>query len=181
MTDEIENQQQKDNQQSTEAPLEDVVAELKEKLMLCERERDEYLDGWRRAKAEFLNYKNDEIKRLEEVVKFGNEDIMRDIIIVLDSFDRGIASLETAGQADAAAGMRRIRDQLIQIMERRGLERMEVKIGENFDPSRHEAIGEIYSEAPPGTIAAEIEPGFLLNGKVIRAAKVNLSKDNSQN
>lgn len=148
--------------------------ELQEKLSLCERERDEYLNGWRRAKADLINYKNEELKRLEEVIKFGNEDIMRDMLAVADSLDRGIHAL--GSDAKAAAGMRQIRSQLEELMKRRGLERMEVRHGDAFDPARHDALGEKESDAPNGTIAEELEAGFLLNGKVIRAAKVNLSK-----
>lgn len=131
------------------------LAELKEKLSLCERERDEYLNGWRRAKADFLNYKNEEIRRLEEVIKFGNEDIVRDVIAVLGSLDRGVAALEGDGQAEAARGLGRIKSQLEEAMKRRGLERMEVRPGDAFNPAKHEAMAEEPADAPPGTIAAE--------------------------
>lgn len=163
---------QADSTDSPQAELE----ELRQKIALCERERDEYLNGWRRAKADFVNYKNEEIARLEEVIKFGNEDIMRDVVVVLDSMERGVAVLETAGQAEAASGMRQIKAQLENAMRRRGLERMEVRRGDAFDSSRHEAIVEEEAETAPGAIARELECGYLLNGKVIRAAKVAIAK-----
>ena len=161
--------------------VDEALAECMEKLLLCERERDEYLNGWRRAKADFANYKNEEFKRLEEVIKFGNVDVVRDVIAVLDSLDRGSAALEAAGEKEAASGMRRIQSQLEEMMKRRGLERMEVRPGDAFDPARHEAMGEAPAEAPPGAVAEELECGYLLSGRVIRAAKVNISKEQSNN
>ncbi|MDP3947612.1 MAG: nucleotide exchange factor GrpE [bacterium] len=162
------------------------LSEIKDKLSLCERERDEYLNGWRRAKADFMNYKNEELERLREVVKFGNEDIVKDVIIVLDSLERGVKTLLAAGERDVADGMRQIRDQLEDAMKRRGLTRITVRPGEAFDPMKHEALAEVpmpltaahgtLLEAPPGAVVEELTPGFILNGKIIRAAKVNISK-----
>ncbi|MBI2037227.1 MAG: nucleotide exchange factor GrpE [Candidatus Liptonbacteria bacterium] len=172
----MDNKEQPQAAAPPQSPQDEARAELTEKLSLCERERDEYLNGWRRAKADFVNYKNEEFKRLEEVIKFGNEDIVRDVIAVLDSLDRGSAALEAAGEKEAASGMRRIQGQLEEMMKRRGLERMMVRPGDAFDPARHEAIAEVPAGAPPGAVAEELECGYLLNGRVVRAAKVNLSK-----
>lgn len=177
----MDNKEQPQAAVSPQDPRDEALAELTEKLLLCERERDEYLSGWRRAKADFVNYKSEEFKRLEEVIKFGNEDIVRDVIAVLDSLDRGIAALLGTGQAEAASGTRQIRGQLEEMMKRRGLERMTVRPGDAFDPARHEAMAEVPGGAPPGAVAEELECGYLLNGRVVRAAKVTVFKEQSNN
>jgi hypothetical protein len=64
------------------------------------KQRDEYLSGWQRAKADFINYKKEEMKHLEEVARYGNVDLIKDMISVLDNFDLGLRSLEKAGPVE---------------------------------------------------------------------------------
>lgn len=141
----------------------------------CARERDEYLDGWRRAKADLINFKKDEAERLSALLRTGNENIIRDLITVLDSFDLGIIA---TGESNPAVmkGMVLIKTQLEDVLKRHGLEKMVVTKGEMFDPAKHEAIGEMNSEYPDGAVAEEVERGYVLYGKVIRAARVRVSK-----
>jgi len=152
--------------------------ELKKKLEACEKERDEYLNGWKRAKADFINAQKDEAKRFEEILKFGQTELIKELITTLDSFDLAIAALEKDGTAtkEAAKGLYLIRSQIEDVLKKRGLERMVIKVGQLFDPSLQEAIGEIESDQPAGTIIEEIERGYLLHGRVIRPARVKISK-----
>lgn len=153
----------------------DGVVELEKKLESATREKDEYLNGWRRAKADLANYRNEELKRLEEVVKFGNEDFIRDIITVLDSFDLALIALEKSGGGDK--GISLIRGQLEDALKRRGVERIIVSAGGRFDPALHESIGEVESkEVESGMVAEEIERGYLVHGRVLRPARVRLAK-----
>lgn len=153
----------------------DGVAELTRKLEAAAKERDEYLNGWRRAKADLINYKNEELKRLEEVVKFGNEDLIRDCVTVLDSFDLAIVALEKAGNGDRGVSL--IRGQLEDALKRRGVERIVISVGQPFDPALHESIGEAESGAvSSGMIAEEVERGYLMHGRVLRPARVKIEK-----
>lgn len=149
------------------------LEELQKKLEECEKERDAYLDGWRRAKADYINYKNDELKRLEEVAKFGSEDLIKELLSVFDSFN---AFERTAQDEQLKERMRPIKSQLETVLKKRGLEKIEVSLGSKFDPSYHEALQEVESDQAPGTIAEIAEEGWKLHGKVIRATKVKLSK-----
>lgn len=149
------------------------IEELNKKLELCEKERDEYLNGWRRAKADLANYKNEELARLEEVVKFGNADIIKELIPVLDSFN---LALTMAKQSPFQKDLLVLLEQLGAVLKKRGLEKITVKTGERFDPKLHEVIEGINSEAPPDTILEEVAPGYTLHGKIIRPAKVKVSK-----
>ena len=153
----------------------DELNELKEKLALVEKERDEYLNGWRRAKADMANYKNDELARLEEVIKFGNEDTIRELIPVLHSFDLALISLRDSGSVDK--GIELIKQQLEEVLKRRGLERISVEVGKEFNPKTQEALLEEVSERPPGIVLGVLEEGFTLHGKVVKPARVKVSKN----
>ncbi len=145
-----------------------------DELSKCQKERDEYLDGWKRAKADLINYKKDESKRFEAVVKFSNETLIRDLVSVLDSFDLALSAL--IKQENTDKGLYLIRQQLEDILRQSGLERVIISVGQKFDPSLQEAIAEIESDKQSGTIIEEVERGYLLNGKLIRPARVKIAK-----
>ncbi|HUZ92740.1 MAG TPA: nucleotide exchange factor GrpE [Candidatus Paceibacterota bacterium] len=138
------------------------------------KQRDEYLDGWKRAKADFINYKKEEMRHLQEVAQYANEDLMKDLVSVLDNFDLGLRQLEKAGPVEKGVYM--IRSQIEDTLKRRGLERFNVKAGDEFDPSIAEAVAMAESEKPSGTILEEIEPGYKLHDKIIRPARVKVTK-----
>ncbi len=142
-----------------------------QKLIL---EKDEYLDGWKRAKAEFINYKRDEFKRLNEIAKFANEDLIKDLIPVLDSFDLGLSVLEKEGLA--SKGLYMIRSQFGDVLKKFGLEKIIVLVGQPFDAHLQETIAGVESNLPAESVVEEVERGYLLYGKVIRPARVKISK-----
>jgi len=136
----------------------------------------EYLAGWQRTKADFINYKKEEMKHLEDVARYGSEDLMKDLIGVLDNFDLGLRTLEKAGPVER--GIYLIRSQIEDILKKRGIEKLSVKAGDEFDPMIAEAMAEVPSDRPPGTIVEEVEPGYRLKDKILRPARVILSKGN---
>ncbi len=146
-----------------------------EDVSQVEKERDEYLEGWKRAKADFLNYKKKEEERVSHMVKFSNEQIIKDMLHVLDSFD---LALETLKDEAIKKGVFLIRTQLEDALKKHGLEKVMISEGQEFDPSVHEAIASIPSQKPPGAIVDEVERGYMLHGKLIRPARVKVSKGN---
>ena len=148
--------------------------ELEAKLAGAEQQRDEYLAGWQRAKADFVNYKKEEMKRLEEISKYAGLDLIKDMISVMDNFDLGLRSLEKAGPVER--GLYLIRSQIEDILRKRGLEKVTVKAGDEFDPMIAEAMTEVLSDRPAGTIVEEVEPGYRMHDKIVRPARVILSK-----
>lgn len=154
--------------------MEEELKKLKEQLEKSEAEREQYLSGWQRAKADYLNYKKEEQGRLGEIARYTGEDLMKEMVTVLDSFDLGLQALERSGPVEKGVYM--IRAQIEDILKKRGLEKIGLKPGDAFDPAVAEAIAEGESEQPPGTIAEEIEPGYRLYDKVLRPARVKLSK-----
>ncbi|MCP6719870.1 MAG: nucleotide exchange factor GrpE [Patescibacteria group bacterium] len=155
------------------------TGEPQDKLTKCEREREEYLNGWRRAKADIINYKKEEGQRFEQFAKLSNGLLISELIIILDSFNLGLTVLEK--DSPAQKGMSLIKNQLEGILKKYGLEKIIVRPGDSFDPNYHEAVSEIESDKQAGTVAEEVEGGYILGSKVIRPARVKLSKGQNKN
>ncbi len=153
-------------------------------LQKCNDEKSEYLAGWQRAQADFANYKKDERKHFDDAVKYGIEGIIRDMIGVLDSFDlalringKQLFDAKPDSRAEGIEkGIRLIRSQMENLLKQRGVEKIPITSGDPFDPAVMEAMAEVESEQPPGAVAEEIEAGYRLYDKIIRAARVAVSK-----
>lgn len=143
-------------------------------LEVLQKERDEYLEGWKRAKADFINYKKEEAERVGRSMRNVTEMIVGDLLPVLDSFELGITS---ATEDASKKGMELIRMQLEEVLRRYGVEKIKVLHGDLFNPAFHEAIGEIDSEFPEGTIAEEVVKGFMIGERVLRPTRVKVSKN----
>ena len=162
------------NNNKEEAANIDNHGEAGDNLSKCLKERGEYLDGWKRAKAELINYKKDEAKRFEMIMKFSQESLIREVIKVLDSFDLALNSLEKEGKAEK--GIYLIRAQLEDILRQSGLEKVVINVGQQFNPAFHEVVVSVESNKESGIIIEEVEKGYFLNGKLIRPARVKVSK-----
>lgn len=135
---------------------------------------DEYLDGWKRAKADLINYKKDEAKRFEDIIKFAAQELVRELVPVLDSFDLALESLGSEPKVEK--GVYLIRAQLEDALKKHGLEKITVVVGEQFDPALHEAVAAVESTQSSGTVVEEVDRGYLLSGKLIRPARVKVAK-----
>lgn len=144
------------------------------KLAEIERQRDEYLAGWQRAKADFINYKREEMQKMGDIARYGNEELIKDLIGVLDNFDLALRTLEREGPVEK--GIYLIRTQIEDILKKRGLMKIEIAEGDHFDPAVAEALTQVVSDKPEGTVAEMIEPGYRLHEKVLRPARVIISK-----
>jgi len=152
------------------------IKRLKAERLVCDKERKEYLDGWQRAKADLINYKKDEQRRFEELARYATDDLLQDLIGVLDNFD---LALGTQLPPEAEKGIVLIRGQLESILRKNGVEAMEGGAGDPFNPELHEAIGEEESAAPAGAVARVLQRGYRLRDRVIRPARVKVSKGQS--
>ncbi len=148
---------------------------VEEKIAKLEKDSQEYLDGWKRAKADLINYKKEEAERFETFAKFSAESLVVELLAIMDSFDLGLAAVQ--GDKKAEEGFRIIRTQLKEILKRRGLTAILAPPGTPFDPLCHEGVGEVESPHPPGTVAEEVSRGYALGGRVVRPARVRVSKE----
>lgn len=144
-----------------------------EEIEALEKERDEYLEGWKRAKADFINYKREEIERLTGAVARAEEAIIQDTLRVLTSLKLGIASLKES--SPERTGMELVRTELENALEKYGVEKIQVDVGGEFNPEIEECIETVEGgEKPKGTVVEEIETGYKRGIKVIKPAKVKV-------
>ncbi len=152
------------------------LKKLKDELRRSEALQKEYLDGWQRAKADFINYKKDEARRFQDAARMGIHDMASDILVVLDSF-------QMARQYDmpsrVADGVFMIQGQLEDVLQKHGIAAIGVQPGDPFDPQIHESMGEVESWHLKGTIAEEVQRGYAMDGRILRPARVRLSKEKS--
>lgn len=134
------------------------------------QESEEYLNGWKRAKADLINYQKDETQRAQEFMKIANLALITDLIPILDSFDMAMA----VSQSDKNIAV--IKSQFEEALKRYGVEKIPTELGKPLDTRSQESIGEMDSSHPPGSVAEEVSRGYMMNGKVIRPAKVRISK-----
>ncbi|KKS91922.1 MAG: Protein GrpE [Parcubacteria group bacterium GW2011_GWC1_43_12] len=144
------------------------IKALKEKLEQANKEKHEYLTGWQRAQADFINYKRRQENMMAEWIKISKEEIVADILPVLDA-------LETKGKKEHDEGLASLEKQLFSILKRHGLEEIKA-LGEKFNPQFHEAIEQVESNKGEGIIVEELQKGYKLSGKIIRSSKVKVSK-----
>ena len=138
-------------------------------------ERNEYLNGWQRAKADFANAKKQHETALKECRTMANEGLIEEILPVLQSFEMAFGNREAWEKVDKnwRAGVEYIYTQLKTVVEQNGLEAVS-PLGLIFDPMLHEAVRfEITDDAKKAnTVSAVIEKGYKLGGKLIKPAKV---------
>jgi molecular chaperone GrpE len=153
-------------------------------IEIVKKERDEYLCGWRRAKADYENLIKETQRSKEEYVKFANEQALLRLLPAIDQFDVALSFTPSLDLIPVESrkpfgnwmtGLEAVRSLWMEAARELGLEK--IAAAGPFDPNLHEAIGEEMSEQTPGgdVIRATVN-GWMLNGKVIRAAKVIVSK-----
>src|SRR5262245_21216763 len=130
-------------------------------------------DSLLRALAETDNVRRRAQRDREEYLRYANESLLRDLIPVLDNFDRALAAARAAGDASGVLeGVELIQRELLRVLERAGITRYSA-VGVPFDPTRHEAVARVVSlEAKPDAVVSETLPGYALNGRVLRPAMV---------
>jgi molecular chaperone GrpE len=137
------------------------------------RQLDEKHDQLLRALAEMDNMRRRAQRDREEQSRYAHEAVVRDLIPVLDNLDRALGAARAAGDAPRVVdGVELIQRELLRALERHGVTRFSA-VGEPFDPTRHEAVARVISpDTPPDTVVHETLPGYLLHGRVLRAAMV---------
>jgi molecular chaperone GrpE len=153
------------------------LKKLKEELAKVKLERQEYLDGWQRCKADSINARKEALASAERAATRIKENLIEDIIPVLDGFDMAAGSPAWESiDPKWRGGIEQIRNQLLDILQRHGVERFG-KPGETLDYVIHEAVEEREDIAgESGTIAQVLRSGYRMNGRVLRPAHVIVKK-----
>ena len=140
-------------------------------------ERDKVRDQLLRTAADFENFRKRARRDVDEAERRGREDAIREVLPVIDNLERAVAA--SAGAADVkvvADGVRMVLRMFDDAARAVGLSRVRA-IGERFDPGQHDALSQVETtEHAPGTIIAEIEAGYRLGDRLVRAAKVVVAR-----
>jgi len=160
-----------------DSPKELTSEELKKELEKYQKKAEEYLAGWQKERADFLNYKKQEMERMEEIIKFAGEEMILKILPVLDDFCLVEKKLpENLKDDPNIKGILQVKNQLQNFLKNQGVEEIKC-LGEKFDPNFQEVVEEVEIEnKESGIIIEETQKGYKLHGKVLRPAKVKISK-----
>jgi len=161
----------KEKEKREQTPLK-VHAELEGKGKDAIEEHDKLL----RLGAEFENYKKRAQKEKSDLMKFGNESLLKALLPILDNLERAIDHGEKMNETGPLLqGVQITLRQLLNILERFGVKPV-TALGEAFDPEKHEAVSQAESDQEPNRVISELEKGYLFHERLLRPAKVLVSK-----
>lgn len=171
----------KKKKESEQAPEDEAgdFEELSDQLKTAEEEAKAHYDKLLRVMAELDNYKKRSEKEKRELVKYSNEKLVTDLLPVLDDLDRVLEHLPKGASKelhDFVSGVQLVSKHFLATLKKYGLEEIETE-GEKFNPELHEAVSHIpHDEVESDHIIEQHRKGYMLNGRVIRAAMVSVSK-----
>lgn len=154
------------------AEQEEPLTELEE----AKKEALENYDKYLRISAEFDNYKKRVQKDRTDLINYGNEKLIKELLPIIDSMERALNHVSNSEDIDAfVKGLKLIYEQLLVSLKKHGVERIE-SIGQEFDPNFHEAMMKVESdEIDDNKVVEEFEKGYLLNSRLLRPSKVSIA------
>lgn len=162
-------------QVETQAGLPEDPEELKRLLMEKTAEAENNLSRAIRLQADYENLRRRSRQEREELLKFGSEQLIKNLLPVLDNFERALASAGDGGEK-FISGVEMIKRQLDEVLTNEGLAAIPAT-GEAFDPNLHEAIMQVEDTGETeNTVVEELRKGYYLKGKVIRASMVKVAR-----
>lgn len=153
--------------------MEQLKKDLDEHMHLAE----ERLDRLKYLQAEFDNYRKWSEKDKAAIIALANENLIKDLLVILDDFDQALPSLE---QEKNKEGMMMVRKKMLKILKEYGLQPIECR-GKKFDPHFHEVICTERCQEEQNTILEDLGKGYQLKSKVIRPSKVKIAEHVTEN
>jgi len=153
------------------------VEELMVKLQEAESRAAENYDKYVRSMAEFDNYKKRTLREKTEAIQYGTENLLREILPLADNMERALEHACSSDDFEAfKEGLRMLQEQFLSCLQKHGVEKIEA-VGKDFDPHVHEAMMQVESdEHGDSKVVGEFEKGYLLNGRLLRPAKVSVCR-----
>ncbi|MBS3176245.1 nucleotide exchange factor GrpE [Candidatus Woesearchaeota archaeon] len=169
MEDKKQQTQPKQEQKKTAEPIQQTPREQPQDPK--DAQIKDLINTLQRLQAEFENYKKRIQKEQTEFAKLANENLIVELLPILDNFN--LALKQTKAQDNFSKGVELIYSQLIDLLEKKGLQK--IVTGEKYNVHLHEALLQEVSDKEKGTILEELQSGYKLNEKIIRLAKVKIS------
>ena len=139
-------------------------------------EAKEYLEGWKRSKADFANREREYEKQRAEFQQFATAQCLQTLFPVFESLERALATCpEELTDNEWTEGIRRIRDTFWKTLSDYGVEKIEA-IGKRYDPMLHEVVARRTADEAADTIVEEVAPGYRLKGRMLTPAKVIIAE-----
>ncbi|HJX35950.1 MAG TPA: nucleotide exchange factor GrpE [Dehalococcoidales bacterium] len=158
------------NPEVKEEPVSELTPDFIKILADTQRKADDYLDSWKRAQADFINYKRRADQEKMEMGAYANTQLILSLLPVLDDFERAVDSLTPKlAKVDWVHGIRLVERKLRTTLEAQGLSPIKAE-GEDFDPNLHEAVMHVKGE--DGKVVRELQKGYRLHDKILRPSKV---------
>jgi molecular chaperone GrpE len=169
---------EKEEELKKDVPLEKMTkADLLEKIKEVQKQAEENYDLYVRSQAESENMKKRFQKEKEDLARYSNESLIKQLLSVADNLEKAIShSSDEKSVGALREGIELTLKGLMDILGRAGLQTVKAE-GESFDPNFHEAVaGMEDNTVKPGMVLQELQKGYMLNQRLIRPAKVIVSK-----
>jgi molecular chaperone GrpE len=141
-----------------------------DRLAALAAERDEAIDRWKRAAADFDNFRKRAQRERDEYVTLANERLVKELLPVLDDLERALVAASEHEEAALEDGVRLVHQSLAALLARQGLQ--EIDAAGKFDPHVHEALLSQPSDAEEGSVIDVVQKGYKLGDRVVRPARV---------
>lgn len=152
---------------------------LEEEIARVRTEAGKNWDLYLRAQADLENYRKRAQREKEDLARFANEGILREILPVIDNLERAVehAGADKGGNGGGLVqGVEMTLAQFRKVLEKFGVVPIPA-LGETFDPARHEAVGQVETDKyPPNAVAQELQRGYLLNDRLLRPSMVLVAR-----
>jgi molecular chaperone GrpE len=152
-------------------------------LAALQEEHDQLKDRWMRLQADFDNYRKRMLREKQETLAYGHENVVKDLLPVVDNLERAIEHASASSGADFEGmlqGVELVRRELLAVLTKHGVEGIEAE-GETFDPNVHEALAQVEEpNVEAGRVARVLEKGYRLRDRLLRPARVMVSKGSAE-
>jgi len=180
---EINSEEQADSKPAAEHTAEKLKGaglpadDLKSRLEQMEKEKQDLYDRVLRTTADFDNFRKRVSREKDELIRYGNEKLARELLPVIDNFERALGQAENSADNKALReGIEMILKQFIAVLEKFGVKYF-TSVGQPFDPNKHEAmVHQESSEHEENAVISEFQKGYYLHDKLLRPALVAVAK-----
>jgi len=156
---------------------------LKNRIQELEDEVKEWKNKYLYTLADYDNLRKRKKKELEEGIRYANERFFRELLTVVDNFERAMKAMPEKGGKDVEGikkGVEMIYRQLMDFLNREGVVPFESE-GKSFDPQKHEALSVVEDDTiSPGTVVQELEKGYIYKNRILRPARVTVSVEKKE-
>lgn len=177
MNDQTPSPEELEGEDAIEAAEHEAESEERSLLEKLQSERDELESKLLRVSADYQNFARRAQQNVDSAVEQKLMDMARGLTTVMDHFDRALDGQNKDQAEGVLQGVFMVHDELIATLNRFGIERLDVEVGSEFDPNKHEALMRQPSEdVEPNHVTMQMQPGYLLGEKVIRPAQVGVAE-----